>query len=64
MKILLYVVLAIIFILITFFGLGPVLLADGSMGERMATLAVVLLLYLILGWVTIRLARSHRRGSK
>jgi len=63
MKILFFTVIAIIFILITFFGLGPVLLADGSMGERMTTLAVVLLLYLILGWVTIRLTKWHKRRN-
>jgi uncharacterized membrane protein len=33
---------------LTFFGLGPVLLADGSFSERMLTLAVVILLYILL----------------
>jgi hypothetical protein len=35
----------IVYLLITFFGMGPVLLADGQMQERVITLAVVLLLY-------------------
>lgn len=32
------------FLLVTFFGIGPVLLADGSMEERLFTLLVVLLI--------------------
>lgn len=48
MKVLDYVFIAVAFILITFFGLGPVLLADGGLGERMITLAIVLGLYLVL----------------
>jgi hypothetical protein len=48
MKVLAYVFIAVAFILITFFGLGPVLLADGGLGERMITLAIVLGLYLVL----------------
>lgn len=32
------------FLLVVFFGIGPVLLADGSMQERIFTLLVVLLL--------------------
>jgi hypothetical protein len=58
MKVLFYIVLAIAFIVVTFFGLGPVILADGSMGERLITLLVVLLLYLLLGWIVLRL-RKH-----
>ena len=34
--------------LVTFFGLGPVLMADGSAGERAVTLAVVIVLYVLL----------------
>ncbi len=36
------------FILVTFFGLGPVMLADGSTSERIATLVIVILVYVIL----------------
>jgi len=36
-----------IYLLITFFGLGPVLLADGSTNERIITLLVVIILYII-----------------
>jgi small-conductance mechanosensitive channel len=48
MKLLIYIVFIILFILVTFFGLGPVLMADGSAGERVATLMVVIVLYVIL----------------
>lgn len=60
MKVLAYVFIAVAFILITFFGLGPVLLADGGLGERMITLAVVLGLYLVL----IIIFRNIRKKKK
>jgi hypothetical protein len=37
-----------IYLLITFFGLGPVLFADGSTSERLITLLVVVCLYLVV----------------
>ncbi len=48
MKLVIYTVFAILFMLVTFFGLGPVLMADGSAGERAVTLAVVIVLYVLL----------------
>ncbi|MGM9988693.1 MAG: DUF6954 family protein [Bacillaceae bacterium] len=36
------------YIIVTFFGLGPILLADGSFQERALTLGVVLLLYILI----------------
>jgi hypothetical protein len=33
---------------VTFFGIGPVLIADGSFRERMLTLVVVILIYIVL----------------
>ncbi|WP_379142783.1 DUF6954 family protein [Paenibacillus sp. sgz500992] len=45
MRVLLYVLFAILYLLTTFFGLGPVLFADGSVKERILTLIVVLLIY-------------------
>ena len=48
MKLVIYIVFAILFMLVTFFGLGPVLMADGSAGERVVTLAVVIVLYVLL----------------
>lgn len=48
MKLVIYIVYAILFMLVTFFGLDPVLMADGSAGERAVTLAVVIVLYVLL----------------
>ncbi|MCE3200238.1 hypothetical protein JI735_21400 [Paenibacillus sonchi] len=45
MRGLLYTLFAVLYMLITFFGLGPVLFADGSARERVFTLIVVLLIY-------------------
>jgi hypothetical protein len=44
----LYGILILAYILITFFGLGPVLFADGSTQERILTLIAVLGLYAIV----------------
>jgi len=63
MKILAYIIIFLLFILITFFGLGPVIFADGSMIERVITLIIVLLLYLLLGWITIRFMK-HQKHKK
>jgi len=52
----------IVFALVTFFGLGPVLLADGPMNERLMTLLVVVLLYVVLGWITFKFKKGN--GSK
>jgi membrane protein implicated in regulation of membrane protease activity len=59
-------ILAVLFVilygLLTFFGLGPVLLADGTDTERLWTFAFVLLLYAaitaLLVWIV------HRSRSK
>lgn len=48
MKWFIYIFFIILFLLVTFFGLGPVLMADGSTSERMLTLAIVLLAYILL----------------
>lgn len=60
MKVLAYVFIAVAFILVTFFGLGPVLLADGGFGERIITLAIVLGLYAVL----IILFRNIRKKNR
>jgi hypothetical protein len=58
MKIVLRIVFGIAFLLVAFFGLGPVLMADGMPGERMLTLIVVLgvfaLLYVVYKWTMKR----------
>ncbi|MBS4538236.1 hypothetical protein GOQ27_07160 [Clostridium sp. D2Q-11] len=47
-KWIIYLILILLYILITFFGLGPVLLADGSMNERIITLLIVIGLYAVV----------------
>ena len=56
-KILIYILLIAALILNTFFGLGPVILADGSFGERMMTLAIVLMIYILLVFLFWRLRK-------
>ena len=60
MKILAYVFIAVAFILVTFFGLGPVLFADGGLGERMMTLAIVLGIYVVLGISFIKIRKKNK----
>ena len=48
LRLIIYVIFTILFILVTFFGLGPALMADGSDIERLATLAAVIVSYVIL----------------
>ena len=44
MRILIIVISTVLFLLLTFFGFGPVVFADGSMQERIITAAIVLIL--------------------
>jgi len=64
-RILTNAVFIILFALVTFFGLGPVLLADGSAKERMTVLTVVLIIYIILGisfiYINKYLKKKYRR---
>lgn len=62
MKILFFTIISIAFLLVTFFGLGPVLLADGTFTERMLTLLVVLLLYVFLGWICKRFINYTKKN--
>jgi hypothetical protein len=48
MKIILRTAFAIAFLLVAFFGLGPVVFADGAAGERIVTLVVVLAIFFLL----------------
>jgi hypothetical protein len=43
-----YVILILLLLAVTLFGLGPVIYADGSDTERMITLLVVVALYLVI----------------
>ena len=64
MKIIFYIFIAIAIILVTLFGLGPVIFADGSTKERVVTLVVVLLIYLLLGWIIMRFRKYNRNNKK
>ena len=47
-KKIIYVILILLLLVVTLFGLGPVLYADGTASERMVTLLVVVALYLVI----------------
>lgn len=47
-KSLIIFIFIILNLFITFYGIGPVIFADGSIQERSITLAIVLLLYVVL----------------
>lgn len=64
MKYLMYTVLIIAALLVTFFGLGPVLLADGSFTERMITLLGVLFCYALLALAFIYWAKRNRESKR
>ncbi|MNN28359.1 hypothetical protein D3C81_1419250 [compost metagenome] len=62
MKWLLYILFALLYLIVTFFGLGPVLFADGSAAERTVTLVVVLLIYVLITlWLRSVLKRLRNR---
>ncbi|WP_026563289.1 MULTISPECIES: DUF6954 family protein [unclassified Bacillus (in: firmicutes)] len=51
MKFLLHFIFIILIALVTFFGLGPVLFADGVLQERLWTAAIVIVIYIILAYL-------------
>ncbi|MDR7000535.1 DUF6954 family protein [Neobacillus niacini] len=48
MRLLLHAIFIIVLALVTFFGLGPVLLADGGLTERIVTAFIVFILYVVI----------------
>ena len=50
-----------LYLAVTFFGLGPVLFADGSDTERMMTLAVVILIYIVLTLLLLWIVKRNHR---
>ncbi len=60
MKGLVYTGFAVMYALVAFFGIGPVLFADGTLSERISTLVVVLLIFVLL---TLGLLLVRRRLS-
>ncbi|MFA7573489.1 MAG: hypothetical protein WCY24_07190 [Lutispora sp.] len=55
-----YTIFIVAFILITFFGVGPVVLADGAMMERMLTAITVLLIYFVWGFLFSKWRKFYR----
>ncbi|HYE09174.1 MAG TPA: hypothetical protein VEF53_03245 [Patescibacteria group bacterium] len=47
-----------LYLVVGFFGLGPVMFADGTMQERLITLAIVLFIFIVLTYLLIRLLRK------
>lgn len=52
------IIFVLLYALVTFFGLGPVLFADGSIQERILTFAIVVGIYVVLTLILRRLMRS------
>ncbi|WP_144564563.1 DUF6954 family protein [Neobacillus bataviensis] len=50
MKLFLHSFFIILLALVTFFGLGPVLMADGSLQERLWTAVIVIVIYLVIAF--------------
>ena len=48
MKLLVHAFFIILLLLVTFFGVGPVIFADGVLQERIWTAAIVVVIYVIL----------------
>jgi uncharacterized BrkB/YihY/UPF0761 family membrane protein len=61
MKLFLYIIFIIIYLLVTFFGLGPVIFADGSSSERIITLLAVIAVYIIVTLIFRWLLRRTRK---
>ena len=51
----------VLYLLVTFFGLGPVLYADGVMKERIITALIVLVIYVSLNFC---LSEIFKNGKK
>lgn len=58
MRIIVHIIFITLLLLVTFFGIGPVLLADGVMSERLFTLAVIIGIYFVLIWLYKKILRS------
>ncbi|OGO78595.1 MAG: hypothetical protein A2Y23_12765 [Clostridiales bacterium GWB2_37_7] len=50
-----------LYLLVGFFGLGPVIFADGAMQERLITLAIVILIFIALTYLLLRLLKTRIR---
>jgi hypothetical protein len=62
-KILIHTVFIILIAVVTFFGVGPVLFADGVLQERLWTVAIIVVIYIVLAFIyrlAIRWANKAR----
>ncbi|NLY45756.1 MAG: hypothetical protein GX053_07165 [Tissierella sp.] len=57
MKLIVNIIFIALLLLVTFFGIGPVLMADGVLSERLITLAIVIVIYMIIIWIYRRILR-------
>jgi len=53
-----------LYVLVTVFGLGPVLLADGTTQERLITLLIVLVIYALLSAAFLAIFKRFRKSSR
>ncbi|MCQ4925372.1 hypothetical protein NE686_19870 [Tissierella carlieri] len=51
LKVIGHIAFIILFLFISFFGIGPVIFADGTMNERIMNLLIIILAYVILIWL-------------
>jgi hypothetical protein len=62
MKWTLYIFFGLLYAVVSFFGIGPILMADGSMQERLFTLLTVVVIYTVLTllfrWLLKRISRK------
>jgi hypothetical protein len=61
MKWFIYFIFILLYLGVTFFGLGPVLLADGVIEERIMTFFIVLVIYLALTGLLLFWKKSGKR---
>ncbi|MDF2592638.1 MAG: hypothetical protein K0S75_2104 [Clostridia bacterium] len=57
-KFLIILIFVCLYLIVGFFGLGPVMFADGAIQERLLTLTIVLLVFVIITYIFIRLLRK------
>lgn len=60
MRIIVHIIFIALILLVTFFGIGPVLFADGVMSERLITLVIIIGIYLVLIWIYRMFLRKVR----
>lgn len=60
MKWFVYFIFIILYLGVTFFGLGPVLFADGTIEERVMTFFVVIVIYLVLTGLLLFWKKSRK----